>query len=298
MGDPAHHQGFSDPDLTQDKGGRIYNTGINLATDSFFSTNGGKTWDNGTAQCHKGDRPWLAGSTDIGRHRLAGDERELGRPPHLRDHDGGNTCNGTPVSGGVATPAATARCTTTRSSTSRRAHQRRRRPAGSPADAAFEKRPAINKGPNFAHWPSIAIDRPARLLRVGHRPGGTAGGGRVPEHADRRRANTARPRPTRSSTPTQGRRAHWSKVITVSPVPSRATSSSGPGSPRATRAASTSSGTRPIGPSTSIVRRRDQHQDDDDHERRQRPRRSHRDAAGGDPLRHGLPGRHDLRRDR
>jgi hypothetical protein len=54
--------GFSDPDLTQDSSGNIYNTGIDLANDALFSSqNGGKTWPTGTAQCHDGDRPWLAG---------------------------------------------------------------------------------------------------------------------------------------------------------------------------------------------------------------------------------------------
>jgi hypothetical protein len=54
--------GFSDPDLTQDDAGNIYNTGIDLANDALFSSqDGGKTWPTGTAQCHEGDRPWLAG---------------------------------------------------------------------------------------------------------------------------------------------------------------------------------------------------------------------------------------------
>src|SRR5947209_7299290 len=54
--------GFSDPDLTQDANGNIYNTGIDLANDALFSSqNGGRTWPTGTAQCHNGDRPWLAG---------------------------------------------------------------------------------------------------------------------------------------------------------------------------------------------------------------------------------------------
>jgi hypothetical protein len=60
---PAQNTGFSDPDLTQDAGGRIYNTGIDLANDALFSSNdGGLTWDRGTPQCHDGDRPWLAGA--------------------------------------------------------------------------------------------------------------------------------------------------------------------------------------------------------------------------------------------
>src|SRR3954469_20715126 len=41
--DPSKDQGFSDPDLSQDEGGRIYNTGIDLVNDSIFSTgDGGK----------------------------------------------------------------------------------------------------------------------------------------------------------------------------------------------------------------------------------------------------------------
>jgi hypothetical protein len=61
--DPTKNTGFSDPDLTQDAGGRIYDTGINLANDALFSSgDGGQTWDRGTVQCHDGDRPWLAGA--------------------------------------------------------------------------------------------------------------------------------------------------------------------------------------------------------------------------------------------
>src|SRR5256885_5884449 len=58
---PAENTGFSDPDLTIDPGGRVYNTGIDLVNDALFSTrDGGKSWDKGTANCHDGDRPWLA----------------------------------------------------------------------------------------------------------------------------------------------------------------------------------------------------------------------------------------------
>src|SRR5690349_10200861 len=42
---PTQNTGFSDPDLTQDDGGRIYNTGINLANDALFSSgDGGRTF--------------------------------------------------------------------------------------------------------------------------------------------------------------------------------------------------------------------------------------------------------------
>src|SRR6266852_5413552 len=59
---PAINTGFSDPDLTQDASGRVYNTGIDLANDALFSSpDGGQTWDKGNANCHDGDRPWLAG---------------------------------------------------------------------------------------------------------------------------------------------------------------------------------------------------------------------------------------------
>jgi hypothetical protein len=61
--DPTTNSGFSDPDLTQDDGGRVYNTGINLVNDALFSSrDGGRTWDRGTLNCHEGDRPWLAGA--------------------------------------------------------------------------------------------------------------------------------------------------------------------------------------------------------------------------------------------
>jgi hypothetical protein len=63
VSDPSTNSGFSDPDLTQDDGGRVYNTGINLVNDALFSSaDGGRTWDRGTINCHEGDRPWLAGA--------------------------------------------------------------------------------------------------------------------------------------------------------------------------------------------------------------------------------------------
>jgi hypothetical protein len=93
---PAQNQGFSDPDLTQDAGGRVYNTGIDLANDALFSTNdGGVTWDRGTAQCHDGDRPWLAGAnrdqvfmaTDAVEESAQGSGHTI-----YESKDGGQTC--------------------------------------------------------------------------------------------------------------------------------------------------------------------------------------------------------------
>src|SRR4051794_8029405 len=92
--DPSHNVGFSDPDLTYDEGGRVYNTGIDLANDALFSSaDGGLTWDRGTPECHEGDRPWLAGGKK--------DEVFLatntggGQSTHqiFQSTDGGNTCS-------------------------------------------------------------------------------------------------------------------------------------------------------------------------------------------------------------
>ena len=102
---PAQNTGFSDPDLTMDESGRIYNTGINLVNDALFSSgDGGKTWDKGTANCHNGDRPWLAGA-DKDHVYIATDTAE-GSPSHtiFESTDGGNTCsqNGVPDGGTTA----------------------------------------------------------------------------------------------------------------------------------------------------------------------------------------------------
>ena len=105
---PATNTGFSDPDLTQDEGGRIYNTGINLVNDALFSTNdGGLTWDKGTAQCHDGDRPWLAGAkrdqvfmaTDTNEESLSGSGHTI-----YESTDGGNSCGLTGVKDFGSTP--------------------------------------------------------------------------------------------------------------------------------------------------------------------------------------------------
>src|ERR687883_731839 len=97
---PAINTGFSDPDLTQDAGGRVYNTGIDLVNDALFSsTDGGRSWTQGTVNCSEGDRPWLAGAKK--------DEVFLATNTvtdgHMvfRSTDGGQSCpaNGIPDSG-------------------------------------------------------------------------------------------------------------------------------------------------------------------------------------------------------
>jgi hypothetical protein len=97
---PTTNTGFSDPDLTQDAGGRIYDTGIDLANDALFSSpDGGRTWDRGTVSCHDGDRPWLAaGPKDT--VWLETDPAE-GSHSVYESTDGGSSCG----SKGFADPA-------------------------------------------------------------------------------------------------------------------------------------------------------------------------------------------------
>src|SRR4051794_26437220 len=106
MGRPDQDSGFSDPDLTQDAGGRIYNTGINLASDSIFSTkDGGVTWDTGTAQCHDGDRPWLAGVEKDTAYLATNTNAGQGTHKVYVTHDAGATCDGLPIPGGASAGA-------------------------------------------------------------------------------------------------------------------------------------------------------------------------------------------------
>jgi hypothetical protein len=89
--------GFSDPDLTQDANGNIYDTGIDLANDALFSSqNGGRTWLTGTFNCHEGDRPWLAGGK-ANEAFLSTDTEEAG---HVIYHstDAGASCSPTGIS--------------------------------------------------------------------------------------------------------------------------------------------------------------------------------------------------------
>jgi len=87
------YTGFSDPDLTEDAGGTIYDTGIDLANDAVFSSSdGGVTWPNGTAQCHEGDRPWLAGGV-AGEVFMTTDEQTVDGHTLYHSSDSGNTCD-------------------------------------------------------------------------------------------------------------------------------------------------------------------------------------------------------------
>jgi hypothetical protein len=52
--------GFSDPDLTMDSSGRIYDTEIDLANVAVFSSvDDGQSYPHGNPEAFSGDRPWL-----------------------------------------------------------------------------------------------------------------------------------------------------------------------------------------------------------------------------------------------
>jgi hypothetical protein len=105
---PTKNTGFSDPDLTMDAGGRVYNTGIDLANDALFSTtDGGYHWDRGTIQCHDGDRPWLAGGRK--NEVFMGTDTQEGQISHqiFQSTDGGNTCSATGIPDGGTLPNGT-----------------------------------------------------------------------------------------------------------------------------------------------------------------------------------------------
>ena len=92
--DPSKNSGFSDPDLSQDLGGRIYNTGINLATNALFSSgDGGVTWDRGTAQCKSGDRPWVVGGKADEVFFFTNTLEDVLSQRMFRSTDGGDTCS-------------------------------------------------------------------------------------------------------------------------------------------------------------------------------------------------------------
>jgi hypothetical protein len=81
-----------------DASGTIYNTGINLVTDSVFaSTDGGRTWTQGSAQCHDGDRPWLAGGNPNEVFMTTDPAEDSLNHSMFISEDGGNTCTTTEI---------------------------------------------------------------------------------------------------------------------------------------------------------------------------------------------------------
>ncbi|MFL6066390.1 MAG: hypothetical protein ACJ74N_01500 [Gaiellaceae bacterium] len=189
------YTGFSDPDLTQDAGGRVYNTGIDLANDALFSSlDGGQTWDKGTANCHDGDRPWLAGGlTD--QVYLATDTVEGSGSGHqvFVSTDGGNSCsatgipdNGTLADGGSWTAFGKLYYDKLNGSVVEPAIFQHgdgsvgigisTLPAGG---TAFTPHEGYRGTSIFAHWPAIAIDKAGTVYvtwDTDERQAGTSGG--------------------------------------------------------------------------------------------------------------------------
>lgn len=61
----ATSTGFSDPDLTIDASGRIYNTEIDLVNIAVYSSpDDGQSWPFANPEVTAGDRPWLAGQDE------------------------------------------------------------------------------------------------------------------------------------------------------------------------------------------------------------------------------------------
>jgi hypothetical protein len=192
---PTIDTGFSDPDLTQDAGGRVYDTGIDLVNDALFSSvDGGRTWDRGTADCHDGDRPWLAGGKPDQVY-LATDTLEGSMSGHqvFVSNDGGNTCSATGIddngslpdggsysgfgklyydklNGSVVEPAIFEHADGSFGvgiSTM---------PAGG---SAFTPHEAVTGTSMYAHWPAIAIDAGGTIYLTwdtNDRQPGTSGG--------------------------------------------------------------------------------------------------------------------------
>src|SRR3954470_11012776 len=182
---PVSQTGFSDPDLTQDEGGRIYDTGIDLVNDALFSSSdGGRTWTQGTVNCSEGDRPWLAGAR---RNEvfLATNTTRAGHQV-FRSTDGGQSCpvNGIPDSGDLAGPHYDGNGKLLYDPAGDRLAEPITFDDGlgvstwNRGDAAFTPH-RVYTGSTYAHWPMLVQDRAGTLYLIWDtdpRVAGTTGG--------------------------------------------------------------------------------------------------------------------------
>ena len=199
---PIYNSGFSDPDLTEDEGGVIYNTGINLANDALFSSpDGGKTWPTGTISCHNGDRPWLAGG-HANEVFMATDTAEGAGNGHtiFRSTNAGASCANAGISdngayhqglysgdgklyydhldGSLIEPAVFTSSAGNVSGVGVSILPNASRAFDGTAPAKFTPHLAA-RSTMFAHWPAMAIDRANNLYVVwdtADRKAGTSGG--------------------------------------------------------------------------------------------------------------------------
>jgi len=192
---PAINTGFSDPDLTQDAGGRVYDTGIDLVNDALFSSvDGGQTWDRGNADCHDGDRPWLAGGS-ANQVFMATDTLEGSGSGHevFVSNDGGSTCSATGIADNGSLPDGGSftgfgklyydRLNGTLVEPAIFQHGDgsfgvgiSTMPAGG---SSFTPHEAVRGTSMYAHWPAIAIDAAGTVYVVwdtDDRQSGTSGG--------------------------------------------------------------------------------------------------------------------------
>jgi hypothetical protein len=222
---PLINTGFSDPDLTIDAGGRLYNTGIDLANDAVFSSvDGGTTWDRGTPYCHNGDRPWLAGGAAnqvfMNSNTLEGDATGQ---QIFESTDGGNTCSTTGISG-VGQTADGASFSGVGKLYYLKATKGFVVPAyfngpngkfglgiitWAPGQTAVTPHRGVDSTSMFSHWPAIVIDKAGIIYLVwdpDNRQAGTSGGCN----------SAATPAPNSVKLIyTKDRGATWSKQITV-----------------------------------------------------------------------------------
>jgi hypothetical protein len=189
---PTINTGFSDPDLTIDASGRVYNTGIDLVNDALFSsTDGGRTWTQGTTDCHDGDRPWLTGGA-ANQVYMSTDTLE-GTLSHqiFVSNDGGQTCSltGVPDAGSTADGGSYSGFGKIYDSKGTLIEPQVYADANgvtdgvgigtwTPGQTAFTPHLAA-KTSLYGHWPAIAIDAAGTIYLVwdtDNRSAGTSGG--------------------------------------------------------------------------------------------------------------------------
>lgn len=177
--DPTKNSGFSDPDFGIDAGGRIYNTGINLANDALFSSaDGGLTWDKGTPYCASADRPWLAGGNP--QEAFMSVNLNVGGHEIFQSTDGGMTCSTT----GIPSEDGNGKLFFDHASQRLVEPAQRGRQLGVSVWKRGEAEFTFKPGPEsahgvYAHWPAIALDGAGGIYLVwddNPRADGTGGG--------------------------------------------------------------------------------------------------------------------------